>query len=350
MNRSRQILELYARGGFDWEKILQGDASRFDPLFTAPDRWRSNNPIADQQANYLVDNFKQRKLLDRGKYNDPRHPLMSSTVDTGADPPYIGGMREDADGQAVPASSVSADSQSRHYLRKDSGGEEIAKAQKDSQSRFSKPAPPTFQEDSMADADEVYVVDKHGKEHVMTCVPDTQARAFLQYFRDRGNSIEAGDFNNAINSLVMYILEGVPLSDRAAKTLATQFSEGDLHYMLKTLFNEQTPNPTLYNRVQITLKDIYHQASRSKNESSASPKGGVGEAIAILQRISTLYEGYGGSRPRRGRFSVIQLLSDFANLGQGGGKRALRNAVDSTANAGVRGVHKLTRPRRSYYE
>lgn len=193
VNKSRQLLEQYAQAGFEWEKIFRGDASRFNVAFTPRTRHQNGNPILDQQANYIVDNFKQRKIADRDKYNDPRHPLMSMTSDTNADPPYVGGMWEGrrrkgslmrtllnfsnlgqgggkrrlsdtVDGIAGAAAQPfrrgkrryesngadTVDNGQEAAVKKEpehnKGGEEIAKLQKDSQSQFSKPATATFQE------------------------------------------------------------------------------------------------------------------------------------------------------------------------------------------------------------
>lgn len=86
--------------------------------------------------------------------------------------------------------------------------------------------------------------DAKGEDQTLTCYPETRARYFLQYFADRGYNIEAGDFCNAIESLVAWIgndgaYEGDPLSVRAAKDLMSQFSYHDLFFMINTILKDK---------------------------------------------------------------------------------------------------------------
>jgi hypothetical protein len=144
MNIAQKLIELYAPvqpEGFDWAKINAGDASRFTNVWSAPDRWKTGNPIADRQSKYLVNNVQQRKL-DGDRYNDRGYVLKTTTTDNAPCQGVRIGIPEDADGDRP-----SADKE-RDY---DGNGGEIADAQKDSMSQFSKPVKPTFTEDRQMD-------------------------------------------------------------------------------------------------------------------------------------------------------------------------------------------------------
>jgi hypothetical protein len=155
MNTAQKILELYTLAqpdGFDWDKINRGDASRFANVFTTPNRWRTGNPVADQQGNYLVDNVKQHKLFGRDRYSDRGRELMAIGADTNETPPKMGGMPESAE---KPEKSQAAGSHPLEPERDYNGsGNKISNAQKYSKSQYSKPASAVFREGNMNELDE----------------------------------------------------------------------------------------------------------------------------------------------------------------------------------------------------
>jgi len=156
MATARKIIELYAQtrpNGFDSAKIGRADASRFYGACFAPDRPQTGNPVADRQSRYLTDNLKRCKS-DGARYFDRERPLKTTTADSSPPPPIIGGMAENSGDPANPPNPSNAPREPAEKEREhDGGGEDIAKAQKDSLSKFSKPANSTFQEDVMDELD-----------------------------------------------------------------------------------------------------------------------------------------------------------------------------------------------------
>jgi hypothetical protein len=149
MNIAQKLTELYAPvrpAGFDWDKITRGDASRFTSVWTMPDRWQTGNPVADRQGKYLTDNLKQRKQ-DGDRYNDRGYRLKTTTADSEPDKNVRVGMPESLDGQDAAQNANQAPQRAPAEKKRNGSGDEIAKAQKDSRSVFSKPSEPVLQEE-----------------------------------------------------------------------------------------------------------------------------------------------------------------------------------------------------------